>query len=183
MQLREPGSAGPAPHWSFLALNCVSWYEAMASASGTWVPTDGSRVELRGEWRKRPASVSVVESADFGHYRLRACELQNRYSIRDIRRERHHGRDRPGRAHFARGRWQVGHSDLAGNVWEWVLDWYTETYPMPCIDCANLNITQTRDPGGSFYSSASRLRAGDRDFFSPDQRYDFIGVRCARPPP
>jgi formylglycine-generating enzyme required for sulfatase activity len=83
------------------------------------------------------------------------------------------------------GKW--GHSDLAGNVWEWVLDWYagTATYPLPCDDCANLDINpegKRRIRGGSFNSSPQTLRTGHRDFFPPEMRYDFIGVRCARTP-
>jgi formylglycine-generating enzyme len=56
------------------------------------------------------------------------------------------------------GRW--GQSDLAGNVFEWVLDWYG-TYPNPCMDCANLKAGDVRMfRGGDFNDNAATLRSG-----------------------
>ena len=77
----------------------------------------------------------------------------------------------------------MGHSDLAGNVWEWTLDWYASTYPLPCNDCANLTTSSYRVfRGGSFLNAASNLRAANRDYGTLPIRRDFIGLRCARTP-
>jgi sulfatase modifying factor 1 len=35
------------------------------------------------------------------------------------------------------GKW--GHANLAGNLWEWTLDWYANPYsPAGCANCADL---------------------------------------------
>jgi len=83
------------------------------------------------------------------------------------------------------GKW--GHSDLAGNVFEWTLDWYVTAYPLPCMDCAALD---TSDPmgrvlrgGGFFNEDVSLLRSDYRGIHhSPITRISSYGVRCARAP-
>ncbi len=82
------------------------------------------------------------------------------------------------------GKW--GQSDLAGNVWEWNLDWNASAYVTPCVDCADL----TADPmnpyrvirGGSFGNGTGVLLVSYRDLDPPYYRGDLVGVRCARGP-
>jgi len=82
------------------------------------------------------------------------------------------------------GKW--GQADLAGNVWEWNLDWNENSYVTPCVDCANL----TADPmapyrvirGGSFGNGTNALLVSYRDLDPPYYRGDLVGVRCARGP-
>jgi formylglycine-generating enzyme len=79
------------------------------------------------------------------------------------------------------GRW--GQSDLAGNVFEWTLDW-SGIYASTCTDCADLTAGSYRIVrGGSFVNGATTLRAGYRIFSTPTDRSLNIGVRCARSAP
>jgi formylglycine-generating enzyme required for sulfatase activity len=76
--------------------------------------------------------------------------------------------------------------DMAGNVWEWVGDWYGEHYygtmPLdkPVDDPRGSQSTLRVLRGGSFYIDTGYLRAANRDRDAPGYRYSVIGFRCVR---
>ena len=82
------------------------------------------------------------------------------------------------------GRW--GHLDLAGGMWEWGLDWYSEGWYSGvgniCSNCANLSAASDRvfRGGGGDYSGG--LRAANRNKDYPTNRDNNVGIRCARTP-
>jgi formylglycine-generating enzyme required for sulfatase activity len=76
-----------------------------------------------------------------------------------------------------------GHLDLAGNIWEWVLDGYAASYSSPCANCTNLPFGTNRVVrGGSFFGNASFLASARRDIQFPASRDNRFGGRCARAP-
>jgi formylglycine-generating enzyme required for sulfatase activity len=80
-------------------------------------------------------------------------------------------------------RW--GQLDLAGNLWEWQLDWAdTPSATQSCTDCADTNSAQGNRiiRGGDFTDDTVSLSASDTTSDSPSTTYGNYGVRCARAP-
>ncbi len=78
------------------------------------------------------------------------------------------------------GKW--GHVDMAGNVWEWTLDFASE-YASACDDCAYVGLpvpvpASWRIRGGGFVSPSEAVLASAH-YASPAEA---IGARCARAP-
>lgn len=164
-------------------MSCVNWYEAMAFCiwDGGYLPTEaewgyaasGGSEQRTYPWSLDPSSTSI--DCTYANY-----YVNNPPGTSCVNGTNPVGSESPN----GDGRW--GHSDLAGNVWEWTLDWYAPSYPLPCSDCANLEPTlQYRMiRGGGLGDDATNLRAAYRDWLSPTERLynNSLGVRCARSP-
>ncbi|MEK7992965.1 MAG: SUMF1/EgtB/PvdO family nonheme iron enzyme [Planctomycetota bacterium] len=78
-----------------------------------------------------------------------------------------------------------GLHDVLGNVWEWVSDWYQEDYyktlPSPAVDPKGPLSGKMRVlRGGSWGYDPRDVRASVRGRLVPENRYTYIGFRCAR---
>jgi len=83
---------------------------------------------------------------------------------------------------YPKGASPYGALDLAGNVMEWVADWYDAGYYTASPDS---NPTGPADGqykvlrGGSWHSDVYTVRSADRHYREPDTRDIVIGFRCA----
>ena len=84
---------------------------------------------------------------------------------------------------FDSGRSPYGAYGMAGNVWEWVQDFYDEQY------YKNSPVKNPQGPsegndrairGGSWRNTAQMLRSANRNKHAPGERRTYVGVRCAK---
>jgi sulfatase modifying factor 1 len=180
-----------------LPMNCLTWFEAFAFCA--W---DGGRLPTEAEWNyaaaggsenrwypwSQPPSSEAIDP-DFAVYDCTAhnggppmyadgggadgglllCFMGDILPV--------------GSRPMGNGKW--GHTDLAGSMNEWVLDW-AANYPLPCDNCAELEAgTPEAGPqriyrSGGYYFTASGITTWVRWTDFPDNRDDSYGVRCAR---
>jgi eukaryotic-like serine/threonine-protein kinase len=86
---------------------------------------------------------------------------------------------------YESGKSPYGIYDMAGNIWEWVNDWYDSAYyqSSPLSNPTGPSSGTLRVMrGGSWNDNYNYARSAIRYYISPNQQYNlfFIGFRCAR---
>jgi formylglycine-generating enzyme required for sulfatase activity len=145
----------------------VSWYEAAAYC--TWASL---RLPTEAQW-ERAARGTTGTMYPWGNEAPNATHANYDGQVR---------RATPVGL-YPSGATPEGVEDLAGNVWEWVADWYGEDYyresptknpPGPAS--GYLRVVR----GGSWDVPARTLRAANRYGEGPALRYHVVGFRCVR---
>jgi formylglycine-generating enzyme required for sulfatase activity len=156
----------------------VTWYGAAAYCA--WAD---ARLPTEAEWAyaARGPEASVYPWGDaFDGERLNFCDANCEFDHRTAAYDDGYARTAPVGS-FASGASWCEALDMAGNVWEWVADWYG--------DYASTAQTNPTGPssgdskvlrGGSWYNSPYFLRSAYRSRSGPDYTWDFDGFRCAR---
>jgi formylglycine-generating enzyme required for sulfatase activity len=146
----------------------VTWYEAAA-----WCAWAGVQLLTEAEWERAARGLRGWkylwgnQEPDPGHANYDETKL-NRPSPVGL---------------FPRGMTPEGIHDLAGNVWEWVEDWYDEKYyaKSPLVNPTGPTSGQYRVVRGGSWGDVSRyLRSSLRNRLEPAVRDVNIGFRCAR---
>ncbi len=176
-------TASPAGNEN-LPINCLTWQEAYAFC--IW---DGGFLPSEAEWEFAAAGGTEEREYPWGST---APGANSQYAIYDY----HYSSQDSGFCNgtvaciapvgtptLGAGRW--GQLDLAGNVYEWTLDWYAAVYALPCVDCVDVTAGGNgRVNRGGFYDDTltADLLATSRSSGNATYRVSAFGMRCARVP-
>jgi formylglycine-generating enzyme required for sulfatase activity len=170
-------------------MNYITWYEAMAFCiwDGGYLPTDaewdyaaqGGNEQRAYPWSSPPGSLTIDSTyasycpgggANCTGDGMLGCAVTDIVPV----------------GTFPKGNGKWGHADLAGNLYQWLLDWDNGVYPTSCTDCANLTMPTGSSPAramraGAFVYDKDNLRSAGPSNGYPSMRNYIYGFRCARP--
>ena len=163
-----------------LPMNCVNWWESYAFCiwDGGFLPSEAEfEYAAAGGSQQREYPWGTAAPGTASQYALYGCYYPSGSAsctgVTNIAPV--------GTAMAGAGLW--GQLDLAGEMYEVMLDWYASSYVDPCTDCAYLTTAAGRvRKGGYFYDTTLLLLLPPyRTNGGPTLR-QFQGLRCARTP-
>lgn len=165
----------------------VNWFNARDFCG--W---RGARLPTEAEWEKAAGFEPTLAiryvypwGDEFDGTRLNFCDVNCTRDDRNTDYDDGH-RDTAPVGSYPSGRSPVGLFDMAGNVMEWVADWYdpryyaqsTDTNPLGPLDGEYKAIR-----GGSWLSSEDEVRVSGRGSYDPSVSRAHLGFRCAMTAP
>lgn len=162
---------------SNLPVERVTWSEATeyCQKARKRLPT-----EAEWEWAARGGKRSVFPWGDkFESRKANFCDKQCNKRWKESQLDDGHRYTAPVGSFPANG---YGVFDMAGNVYEWVADWYADDYYTKSPrdnpkgpETGNRKVIR----GGSWINYSTGVRPSDRTEAKPGARLNFVGFRCA----
>jgi len=142
----------------------VSWIGANMYAK--W---RGKRLPTEAEWEKAAKGIDERKYPWGNIFDHNKCNVEMR-GVKPV-------------GSYLAGRSPYGCYDMAGNVWEWVADWYSSDYykNSPLINPQGPNIGNYRVwRGGSWLGNQFSASCSARSYLSPEKTQHTGGFRCAK---
>jgi formylglycine-generating enzyme required for sulfatase activity len=171
IRIQQNGSEWqPTPGYENHPVVGVTWYGARA-----YCLQQGSRLPTEAEWEKAARGINgqpypwgdLPPNCDLGNYWVEDSCVNNTTAV----------------GSFLAGRSPYGALDMAGNVWEWVADWYAADYYAisPAVSPLGPESGSTKViRSGSWSNLGTFARTAFRGYLDPASINYNVGFRCAQ---